>query len=379
MNNKKYQLNTKDKTQLQKFLQNLEREKSLFIGYPCSELYDYSELNALFRYSLNNIGDPYKPSNYHLNSHNFERIVLDYFAQLMRADKKSVWGYVTNGGTEGNLYGLYLARESHPDGVVYYSQDSHYSVAKTLRILNMKSVLIKSLDNGEIDYQDLTVQIGKRSQHPVIIFANIGTTIKGAIDNLDSINAVLDKLCIKHRYIHADEAFFGMILPFLDNPPAFGFDRGVDSLSISGHKMIGSPMPCGIVLSKKNYIDAVAQSVEYIGTIDDTISGSRNGVTPILLWHAISTHTQADFAQLAKHCFDLADYAIKALNELNLNAWRNPNSFIVVFDYCAPEVLSKWQIATYQNLAHIIPMPHVKKAQIEQFITELKQVAIFKK
>lgn len=369
---KKYQLNAEDKARLQKFLQNLEQEKSLFIGYPCSELYDYSELNSLFRYSLNNIGDPYKPSNYHLNSHTFEQQVLDYFTELMHADKKSVWGYVTNGGTEGNLYGLYLARESHPDGIVYYSQDSHYSVDKTLRLLNMKSVLVKSLNNGEIDYQDLTQQISKRLQYSVIIFANIGTTIKGAIDNLDTIHSLLNKLQIKRYYIHADEAFFGMILPFLKNPPAFGFDAGVDSLSISGHKMIGSPMPCGVVLSKKTYIDAVAKSVEYIGTVDDTISGSRNGITPMLLWYAISTHSQADFSQLVAYCFDLADYAIDALNKLNLGAWRNPDSFIVVFDYCAPAVLSKWQIATYNNLAHIIPMPHVKKSQIEQFIAELK-------
>lgn len=369
---KKYQLNAEDKARLQKFLQNLEQEKSLFIGYPCSELYDYSELNSLFRYSLNNIGDPYKPSNYHLNSHTFEQQVLDYFTELMYADKKSVWGYVTNGGTEGNLYGLYLARESHPDGIVYYSQDSHYSVDKTLRLLNMKSVLVKSLNNGEIDYQDLTQQISKRLQYSVIIFANIGTTIKGAIDNLDTIHSLLNKLQIKRYYIHADEAFFGMILPFLKNPPAFGFDAGVDSLSISGHKMIGSPMPCGVVLSKKTYIDAVAKSVEYIGTVDDTISGSRNGITPMLLWYAISTHSRADFSQLVAYCFDLADYAIDALNKLNLGAWRNPDSFIVVFDYCAPAVLSKWQIATYNNLAHIIPMPHVKKSQIEQFIAELK-------
>ena len=40
------------------------------------------------------------------------------------------WGYVTTCGTEGNLYGMLLARETLPDGIVYTSSETHYSVFK---------------------------------------------------------------------------------------------------------------------------------------------------------------------------------------------------------------------------------------------------------
>ena len=33
-----------------------------------------------------------------------------------------------------------------------------------------------------------------------------------------------------------------MILPFVDDPQPFGFDSGIDSIAISGHKLIGSPI-----------------------------------------------------------------------------------------------------------------------------------------
>ena len=42
-----------------------------------------------------------------------------------------------------------------------------------------------------------------------------------------------------------------MILPFVDDPPPWNFAAGIDSIAISGHKMIGSPLPCGVALARK--------------------------------------------------------------------------------------------------------------------------------
>ncbi len=365
-------LSPSDKKRLEKFLNYLEKEALLFMGYPCSEAYNYSELNALFSYSINNVGDPFQKSNYHLNTHHFEQEVIEYFKKLTTAPHKS-WGYVTNGGTEGNLYGLYLAREYiGSDAVVYYSQDSHYSVIKNIRILNIKEQVIARQKNGEIDYDDLAEKILQNKSKKIIINANIGTTITGAIDQVSKIKKILRRLKINKYYIHADAAFFGMILPFLDKVPAFGFDTGIDSIAISGHKMIGSPLPCGIVLVRSKYMRSISSPIEYIGSIDDTITGSRNGITPMYLWYALRTTSHDDFCERVQSCFENADYTIAKLNALGLNAWRNTYSFIVVFDACAPKVLSKWQIAVSGNLAHLIPMPHITKTGIDHFIDEIK-------
>jgi len=225
-------------------------------------------------------GDPFKDGTYGLHTHDFEREVIVWFAELLHAPADDIWGYVTNGGTEGNLYGLYLARELYPDGMVYASQDTHYSVAKNLRLLKMPHIMIKSREDGSIDLEDLRETIRIHRDLPPIIFANIGTTMKEGIDRVDSIRAILDDLAISRRYIHCDAALSGMTLPFIEEAPPFDFSQGIDSISISGHKFIGSPVPCGIVLADKNHVRRIARSIEYVGTLDTTIPGSRNGLSP---------------------------------------------------------------------------------------------------
>lgn len=76
--------------------------------------------------SINNLGDPFVPSNYGVHSRQFEVSVIDFFANLWKIDKSDYWGYVTTCGTEGNLHGILLARECHPNGVLYSSRETHY-------------------------------------------------------------------------------------------------------------------------------------------------------------------------------------------------------------------------------------------------------------
>ena len=47
---------------------------------------------------------------------------------------------------------------------------------------------------------------------------------------------ILADLGVSNYYIHADAALSGMILPFVDEPQPYGFDAGIDSDAVSGHK-----------------------------------------------------------------------------------------------------------------------------------------------
>ncbi|MDH5232838.1 MAG: histidine decarboxylase, partial [Gammaproteobacteria bacterium] len=299
------QLSAKDRKRLDALLKQIDLESDRFLGYPCTRDFDYSALYPFLNYPLNNVGDPYVDSTFRLNTHDIEREVLEMFRQFTRAPKNNFWGYMTNGGTEGNMYGIYLARELHPNGVVYYSEDTHYSVAKILRLLHARNIMIRSQSNGELDYEDLRETLRIHRDAPPIIFANIGTTMKGAIDNIGEIKNILKDLAIPHYYIHADAALSGMILPFVETPQAFGFDAGIESISISGHKMIGSPIPCGVAIAKKNNVERIARSIEYIGTLDTTLSGSRNAVTPLFLWFALKTQGEAGFKNIIQRCLHM--------------------------------------------------------------------------
>ena len=368
------QLPRTDQMQLEQFLERLEQVAAREIGYPVAFDFDYSALVPFLSYSLNNAGDPFMPMTYLLNSHDFEREVVSFYAQLARATEDQWWGYVTNGSTEGNLYGLYLARELLPEGIVYFSQDSHYSVGKNLHFLNMRHIMIRSQANGEIDYDDLRETLRIRRDAPPVIFANIGTTMKEARDDIRIIRSILDDLAIEERYIHCDAALSGGYAAFLDPPPAWDFEDGADSIAISGHKFLGSPIPCGIVLARRTHVDRIGHSVAYIGSVDTTISGSRNGFTPLLLWYAIRSLGLEGMKQRTEYSLKTAAYAEEQFKQAGIEAWRNPQAFTVVFPQPAKPVRDKWQLASANGFSHLICMPHVRREQIDELIRDIAGV-----
>ena len=358
------------KARLDALWNDFEAHAARLTGYPCNLDFDYSALLPIMRYAANNVGDPFHESNFKSNTHEIEREVIAQFAGLMRLDPKEMWGYVTTGGTEGNMYGLYMARELFPDGVVYFSQDTHYSVLKILRVLNMRQVMIRSQDNGEIEYEDLYETMRVYRDAPVIIMANIGATMKGAVDDLDKVRGILGDLAITKSYIHADAALSGMILPFVEDPQPYGFDAGADSVSISGHKLIGSPIPCGVVLTKQSYVARIARGVEYVGVLDTTLPGSRNALTPLILWYAFQRHGLEGFKSIVTEMLAVAQYAVDRFNRRGLPAWRHKNSVTVVFPRPPKEIERKWQMAAEGDIAHIITMPHVTRATVDAVVDD---------
>jgi len=340
------------------------------LGYPCNQAFDYTELLPFLGYHMNNVGDPYSATNFGPNTHDIEREVIETYAELTEAPADNHWGYVTNGGTEGNLYGLYLARELYPKGIVYYSEDTHYSVAKSLRLLGARSIMIRSLESGQIDYADLRETLRIHRDCPAIVFANVGTTMKGAIDDVGRIRRMLDDLRITEHYIHVDAALSGMILPFVDAPPAWNFRSGADSISTSGHKMIGSPLPCGLVIAKKSHVDRIARSVEYVGVLDTTLTGSRNAFCPLVLWYAMKRLGKEGMKAIVNNCLSTAQFAVDLLNEQGIRAHRHPHSITVIFPRPSERIIKTWQLAPYRDIAHLITMPHVSRETVEQFVYE---------
>ena len=340
------------------------------VGYPGNQQFDYSPLLPFLQFSLNNVGDPFHVSSYQANTHEIEREVIARFASLTRIDPEQAWGYVTSGGTEGNMYGLYLARELFPNAMFYFSEDTHYSVLKNVRVLNARYIMIKRQENGEIDYQDLYDMIRVHRDLPAVIMANIGTTVRGAVDDIERLKAILQDLAVSNSYIHADAALSGLILPFTAEPQPYGFDAGIDSISISGHKLIGAPLPCGVVITRKSYVERVGRAVEYVGVHDTTLSGSRNAFAPLMLWYALARLGEDGLRELVGGMLDTAEYAVDQFNKRGIPAWRHRNSATVVFPKPAPEVFMKWQIAPEGDDTRIVTMPHVTRQMIDELVED---------
>ena len=181
------------KSAMEQMRQYHVRQRSRFLGYQANQG-GFSHLEGLadnLQFQLNNLGDPFTEGNFTLNSKWLERAVLDYYASLWNArwphdrrDPESYWGYVLSmGSTEGNLYGLWNAREylsgkalmddpeaeeearnASLDGiprkvqqrlvvaratpqedpnmftpVIFFSEDTHYSIHKAVRALRIKT------------------------------------------------------------------------------------------------------------------------------------------------------------------------------------------------------------------------------------------------
>jgi histidine decarboxylase len=364
------ELSPADRGRLDALYARLESYRCRNVGYPCNQDFDFSELFRFLEFSFNNVGDPFGSTNYRLNTMDFEREVLADFARFTQAPEEKWWGYVTAGGTEGNMYGLYVARELYPEGICYFSEDTHYSVAKVLRLQHTRNIMIKSQPDGQIDYTDLRETLRIHRDVPPIIFANIGTTMKGAVDDLSKIRAILDDLAIPNSYIHSDAALSGMILPFVKDPQPWNFAHGADSISISGHKMLGSPVPCGVVIARKAHVERIARSIEYVGALDTTIAGSRSAFAPLVLWYRLRTMRDEGMRAAVDGCLERSEYAVQKLQSLGIKAWRHANSNTVIFPRPPQAVMDKWIIAPKQDIGHLIVMPHVTRDLIDEFAAD---------
>ncbi|WP_158784481.1 histidine decarboxylase [Pantoea sp. BAV 3049] len=367
-------LSIADQNKLDAFWSYCVKHQYFNIGYPESADFDYTMLERFLRFSINNCGDWAEYCNYLLNSFEFEKEVMEYFAGLFNIPFEDSWGYVTNGGTESNMFGCYLGRELFPEGTLYYSKDTHYSVAKIVKLLRIKSQLVESQFCGEMDYDDLERKISASGERHPIIFANIGTTVRGAIDDIAEIQRRIAGLGIarKDYYLHADAALSGMILPFVDEPQPFTFADGIDSIGVSGHKMIGSPIPCGIVVAKKSNVDRISVEIDYISAHDKTITGSRNGHTPLMMWAAMRSHTNAEWRRRIQHSLNMARYAVDRFKAAGIDVLCHKNSITVVFPKPAEWVWKKHCLATSGDVAHLITTAHhLDSSQIDALIDDV--------
>lgn len=350
---------------LDELLLYLKNQTYHHVGYPYNLKYDYSELYPFYSFTINNLGDPFINSNYKINSKGFEKEVCEFFADLY--DLKNSWGYITTCGTEGNLYGLLLARETYPDGILYYSQDAHYSVAKAAHYFRIPHIIVNSQENGEMNYEDLKEKLDP--SHPVLINLTIGTTFSGAVDDVDQILACLEAKNVTQFYIHCDAALGGLLLPYL-KPEWFTFEKPIHSLAISGHKFIGTPFPCGVVLARRELAEHLAQEIEYIGSKDTTIMGSRNGQAVLLLWYAIYNR-QHLFSLEVAICLENAHYLQERLQEAGIKTLLNPFSTTVVFEKPSQQLVEKWQLATKGEWAHFIVMQNHERLLIDHFVADM--------
>lgn len=371
--------------QLNQLNQFINEKRKSFMGYPCNAAFKLDRFfkwwaqSSLSHSPLNEVGNPNSETSYVLNARPFELTVLQFFANLYSLHPH--WGYITSGGTQGNEQGLYMGRrvlEKYGQPILYFSEEAHYSIASLSKVLGLQTSVIRSRQTGEMDYDDLREKLNP--VHPALFSLSIGTTFKGAIDRIETIQSIVRDQDIKHVFYHADAALFGGYLPFYPDPskPDLNFQKyPYDSIAVSGHKFFGSPTPLGIFLIREKHLSAMkAEYIEYIHSHNMTLPCSRSALNTLTLWWMITTTPTEEFIKEASQIIENAQYFYEELQKRHYPAWLNPYSNTVIFRAPSFELCKRWTLSLQTcsqlgHLAHAIMMQHVNKKMIDHFLRDL--------
>jgi histidine decarboxylase len=344
------------------------------LGYPYNLVGQAPAPPVFGDFLINNLGDPYAGSHYASEVCGLEREVVAWLMDLWECDSPGdFWGSVGASGTEGNLWALYLAREAFPGAPLLHSREAHYSIPKAARILGMATVEVECTSDGAVDLDALAIALAGHGGGPLIVALTCGTTVRGAHDDIGGVLASLDAAGIapERRFVHVDGALNAMVLPFVDAAPAAirpSFRHAIDSLSTSGHKMIGTPMPCGVLVARRHHVERIASAIAYLRSNDTTLMGSRNGHAVLALWVRLLGHGAEGYRSDVRGCLDRAERLVAALRGAGVPVLHNPHSITAVFPEPAEPLVRTYQLACHRGEAHAIVMPNVGDALIERFV-----------
>jgi histidine decarboxylase len=239
----------------------------------------------------------------------------------------------------------------------------------------MEACKVRCTPDGAISIADLAETLHGLGDRPVVLALTCGTTLKGAHDDIAAALAALDEAGYDRarRFVHIDGALNAMVLPFAMEAPAAiqpSFRMPIDSLSTSGHKMVGTPMPCGVLIARKPHVERIAAAVSYLRSNDTTLMGSRNGHAVLAVWDRVMRHGVAGFTRDVADCLSRTDRLVAALRQLDVPVLRNPFSLTVLFPKPSEAIVRKYQLACDKARAHAIVMPNVDDPLIDRFLGE---------
>ena len=168
-------------------------------------------------------------------------------------------GVPASGGTLSNLMALVCARKARglqerSDAVVLCSDDAHVSLDKAVRVMGLAADALQRLpcdDAGQLDPQALSDALNRLDQQgrPVIaVVGTAGTTIRGAVDPLETIA----ELCRSQQiWLHVDGAI-GAVFALIDSHRSRVEGLGLaDSLTVNPQKLLGITKTSSVLLLKQ--------------------------------------------------------------------------------------------------------------------------------
>ncbi len=313
---------------------------------------------------------------------------------IMKAEPKSIDGYIAPGGTEANIQAMWIYRNYFraefkadlSEIAVLFSDDSHYSFYKGANLLNIKALSIPVTEKTrEIDGQALKTHLAKAKKEGIkyiIAIANLSTTMFGSVDSIDLIANALEEENLQYK-LHLDGAFGGFIYPFTNGESKMNFSNPrVNSITMDAHKMLMAPYGTGVFLIRKGWMHyAATEEASYVQGLDYTMVGSRSGAQAVSIWMILMIHGPQGWTKMMRTLIAETDKLCAALDELGVNYYRNPHLNIVSMqaDQVPLGIPQRYRLVSDNfndepRWWKIVVMQHTVGKVVDRFISDMRSV-----
>jgi aromatic-L-amino-acid decarboxylase len=239
-----------------------------------------------------------------------EAQTIRWLGEFVGFDDAAV-GALAAGGTISNLTALTAAREWALPGVrhegtagrrmaLYCSREAHYSVRRAAEVLGIGSRYVRAIaldDQRRMDPAACATAIDEDRRAgivPVAVVATAGTTLTGAVDDLEALADVCEQ---RQVWLHVDGAYG---LPAAATSTTGHLFRGLaraQSATVDAHKWLYVPKACSVLLMhdlaalerafshEESYMPHAGEHL----SVDRTLEYSRP-LRALKLWLAFTVH-----------------------------------------------------------------------------------------
>jgi glutamate/tyrosine decarboxylase-like PLP-dependent enzyme len=274
------------------------------------------------------------PNNHALDggppSSEMEKEAVAELAQFFGYGEKFL-GHLTSSGTIANLEALWVARESHPEKKIVFSEQSHYTHERMCGVLRVEGVKVPFQGNGDFDLDAINPkEIGT-------MVVTLGTTGLGEVEPLGQILPWAKEHGIR---IHIDAAYGGFFRALKDSGLIDGTSwklmEQADSIVVDPHKHGLQPYGCGCVLFKDPAVGKFYKhdSPYTYFTSDDLHLGeislecSRAGAAAVAFWATLKMFPLKEkegFGPILEKCLQAARKMYDLLtSSKKLKAYKKP-------------------------------------------------------
>lgn len=282
-------------------------------------------------------------------------------------------GLLAAGGTISNLTALTAAREHALPGVrqegtagrrlaLYCSAEAHYSVRRAAEVLGIGAVNVRAIpiDDRRRMRTDLCAQAIDSDLAagavPVAVVATAGTTLTGAVDDLDGLADVCTERGV---WMHVDGAY-GLPAAATKRGQLFRGLARASSATVDAHKWLYVPKSCSVLLVHDptaleqafSHHEGYIPHGEELHAVDRTLEYSRP-LSALKLWLAFRVHGAGRIRAAIERNLDEAELLARLLrDDSRFELLEDPPLSVVCFRRLLPNPAS--EEAHNQSLAEAL-------------------------